>query len=378
MRILVCGGTGLVGSSILAMLVKKGYTDLHATYMSRSPRNFRNVTWHKVDLRNQAETEELFANIKPDHVYLAAAKVGGMLANTTYKAEFIYDNLAIALNVINSARKFQAERLISIGSATVYPEFAPQPIKEEYLLTGLLDPTKEPYAVAKISAAKLVRYYNEQYKTNYMSVMPTNLYGPNDNFNLETSHVLPALIRKFHLASLLEKNDIEGIKKDFRATPIGFGLDAQVDYESEESLLNALAKIGITKTNGQVIVTVWGTGEAYREFLYSEDLADACVYLMEKVDAEEIRRLSPDYFVNVGTGVDIKLKDLVEMVKQVTGFSGTVVYDAAKPEGTPRRLLDVSKINALGWKAKTDLEAGIKIVYEAYKHRLREKIAKRI
>ena len=372
MRVLVCGGTGLVGNSLLKKLIEKGYTDIHATYMSKEPNNFSDVIWHKVDLRNQQDTEELFAKLKPEHVYLAAAKVGGILANNTYKAEFIYDNLAIALNVINSAWKFGVKKLLNLGSSCIYPKFAPQPMKEEYLLTGALEPTNEPYAIAKISAIKLVRYYNEQYGTNYMSVMPTNLYGPNDNFNLETSHVLPALIRKFHLAKLLEQGDMEGIKRDFKTTPIGFGLDQQVNYESNESILGVLEKIGITKKDGQVIVTIWGTGEVYREFLYSEDLADACVYLMEKVDAEEMRKISPDYFVNVGTGKDIQIKELAEMIKRIVGFSGTIIYDMSKPDGTPRKLLDVSKINELAWRYKTDLEAGISSVYEAYKSRVEE------
>uniref|UniRef100_A0A7V4KEX6 GDP-L-fucose synthase n=1 Tax=Fervidobacterium pennivorans TaxID=93466 RepID=A0A7V4KEX6_FERPE len=366
MRVLVCGGTGLVGSAILGKLIEKGYTDIHATYMSKHPKEFPNVTWHRVDLRNQQATEELFAKIKPDHVYLAAAKVGGILANDTYKAEFIYDNLAIALNVINSAWKFGVEKLLNLGSSCIYPKFAPQPMKEEYLLTGALEPTNEPYAIAKISAIKLVRYYNEQYGTNFMSVMPTNLYGPNDNFNLETSHVLPALIRKFHLAKLLEQGDIEGIKKDFRRTPIGFGLDAQVNYESEKSVIEILERIGIRKSNGTVSVTIWGTGEVYREFLYSDDLAGACVYLMENVDAEQMKKISPDYFVNVGTGEDIKLNDLANMIKDIVGFKGEIEHDLSKPDGTPRKLLDVSKINELGWRAKMEIKEGIQHVYQTY------------
>ncbi|WP_448374703.1 GDP-L-fucose synthase family protein [Fervidobacterium sp.] len=366
MTVLVCGGTGLVGSAILEKLIEKVYTDIHATYMSKQPKEFPNVTWHRVDLRNQQATEELFAKIKPDHVYLAAAKVGGILANDTYKAEFIYDNLAIALNVINSAWKSGVKKLLNLGSSCIYPKFAPQPMKEEYLLTGALEPTNEPYAIAKISAIKLVRYYNEQYGTNFMSVMPTNLYGPNDNFNLETSHVLPALIRKFHLAKLFEQGNIEGIKKDFKRTPIGFGLDGRIDYGSKDSIIEILGKIGIKKSEGKVKVTIWGTGEVYREFLYSDDLADACVYLMEKVDAEQMKKISPDYFVNVGTGEDIKINYLAKMIKDIVGFNGEIEHDLSKPDGTPRKLLDVSKINELGWRAKTEIKEGIQHVYQNY------------
>jgi GDP-L-fucose synthase len=243
-------------------------------------------------------------------------------------------------------------------------------MKEEYLLTGSLEPTNEAYAIAKISAIKLVKYYNQQYGTNFISVMPTNLYGPNDNFNLETSHVLPALIRKFHLAKLLEQGDIEGIKRDFQKHPIGFGLDKEIDLNNEESILKILSKLGISfnssHSDSNVSVTIWGSGEVYREFLHVDDLADACVYLMENVDAEVMGRLCPDYFVNVGTGVDIKIKELAVMIKEIVGFKGDIKHDLSKPDGTPRKLLDVSKINQLGWKAKTSLEEGILKTYEEY------------
>lgn len=363
---MVCGGTGLVGGAIIGKLVEKGYTDVHATYFSKQPPRIRGVTWHKVDLRRQQDTEKLFEELRPNHVYLAAARVGGILANNTYKAQFIYDNLAIALNVIESAWKFKIDKLLNLGSSCIYPKHTPQPMKEEYLLTGPLEPTNEPYAIAKISAIKLVRYYNEQYGTNFISVMPTNLYGPNDNFNLETSHVLPALIRKFHLAKLLEQRDMDGIKKDLKRTPVGFDLDRQIDHNDEGSVVAVLERVGITRTKGKVIVTLWGSGEVYREFLYSQDLADACVYLMEKVNADDMKKLSSDYFVNVGTGKDIKINDLAKMVKEIVGFKGEIAHNLTKPDGTPRKLLDVSKINALGWRARTDLYDGIKYVYEHY------------
>jgi len=359
MRVLVLGGTGLVGSGILWKLIEKGYKEIYATYHKRLPKGeYQGVVWIEADLIKQSAVEELFSKLKPDHVYLAAAKVGGILANNTYKADFIYQNLAIAVNVIHSAYKYGVKKLLNLGSSCIYPKFAPQPMKEEYLLTGSLEPTNEPYAIAKISAIKLCRYYNEQYGTNFISVMPTNLYGPNDNFDLFTSHVLPAFIRKFHLAKLLKAQDMEGIKKDLNKNPLE-GIDGNAP---EEKILRVLSKYGI-KYNS---VTIWGTGEVYREFLYVDDLADACVYLMENVDAEDMRKLSPDYFVNVGTGQDLKVKDLAHLVKEIVGFDGDILHDLSKPDGTPRKLLDVSKINELGWKPKVSLEEGIRRTYEWY------------
>jgi len=360
MKVLVCGGTGLVGSAIVRKLIQKGYTEIHATYNLRKPHDTSQVKWSKIDLRNQKETEGLFEQLKPDWVFLAAAKVGGILANSTYPAEFIYDNLAIAFNVIHSAYKYRVKKLLNLGSSCIYPKHAPQPMKEEYLLTGSLEPTNEAYAIAKISAIKLVKYYNQQFETNFISVMPTNLYGPNDNFNLETSHVLPALIRKFHLAKLLEQGDIEGIKKDLQKYSIGFGLDKEVDYNNVESIIKVLNKLGITFHASYLSLTIWGSGEVYREFLHVDDLADACVYLMENVNASDMVKLCPDYFVNVGTGTDIKIKDLAIMIKEIVGFKGEIKHDLSKPDGTPKKLLDVSKIKQLGWEPKISLEEGIK------------------
>ncbi|EKF50162.1 nucleoside-diphosphate-sugar epimerase [Thermosipho africanus H17ap60334] len=241
-------------------------------------------------------------------------------------------------------------------------KYAPQPLKEEYLLTGELEPTNEPYAIAKISAIKLCRYFNEQYGTNFISVMPTNLYGPNDNYNLETSHVLPALSRKFHLGKLLKEERYEDIIKDIKKYQIGFGLDKEINENNPKSIEKILEKVGVTKES----ITVWGTGEVYREFMHVDDLADACVYLMENVEAEEMRKISPDYFVNVGTGEDIKIKDLVNIIKEIVGYEGNVKWDTSKPDGTPRKLLDVSKLNKLGWKAKIDLKNGIRKIYFQY------------
>jgi GDP-L-fucose synthase len=365
MRVLVLGGTGLVGSALIRKLLEKDYKEIYATYHKRLPdEEYKSLQWIKADLTRQEEVEALFSQVKPDHVYLCAAKVGGILANNTYKAEFIYENLAIAINVIHTAYKFRVKKLLNLGSSCIYPKFSPQPMKEEYLLTGPLEPTNEPYAIAKISAIKLCRYYNEQYGTNFISVMPTNLYGPGDNFNLETSHVLPALIRKFHIARLLEEGDIEGIKKDLKRHPLGFGLDGKIDFDKEESILRALESVGIYSSPPAVVL--WGSGEVYREFLYVDDLADACVFLMENVDAEDMKKLSPNYFVNVGTGEDIKVKDLAVMIKDIVGFKGEIKHDLSKPDGTPRKLLDVSKIRELGWMPKVSLEEGIRRTYGKY------------
>ena len=380
MKILVLGGTGLVGNAILRKLLEKGYADIYATYHGRNPFLSSWIKWIPADLTRQKETEELFFNLKPDHVYLAAAKVGGILANDTYKAEFIYDNTAIALNAIYAAHKCGTKKLLNLGSSCIYPKFAPQPMKEEHLLTGPLEPTNEPYAIAKIAAIKLCRYFNEQYGTNFLSVMPTNLYGPNDNFNLETAHVLPAFIRKFYLAKLLEQGDFKSAKKDLQARPIGFGFDGKIDFTDNPSVLHTLAKVGIkgpshstpppdARTSipvSPITVTIWGSGEVYREFLYVDDLADACVYLMEKIDAPHLRFHCPDYFVNVGTGEDIKIKDLALLIKEIVGFKGEIVHDLSKPDGTPKKLLDVSKLFGLGWKPKVTLKEGIRKTYEWY------------
>ncbi len=367
-KILVLGASGLVGGAIVRKLIEKGYKNIIGTYNQRKPDldKEENVKLYNLNLLNQLQTEEFFQQHKPDYVFLAAAKVGGILANDTYKADFIYENLAIALNTINASFKTGIKKLLNLGSSCIYPKYAPQPMKEEYLLTGSLEPTNEPYAIAKISAIKLCRYFNQQYGTNYISVMPTNIYGPYDNFNLETSHVLPALIRKFHLAKLLEEGDFEGIKKDFQKYPIGFGLDDKINLEDKQSILNVLKKVGIISNTSNISLTLWGSGEVYREFLYVDDLADACVYLMENVDAEDMRKLCPDYFVNVGTGEDLKIKELAMMIKDIVGFKGDIIHDLSKPDGTPRKLLDVSKIKELGWKPKVSLEEGIRKTYEWY------------
>lgn len=306
-KIYIAGHLGLVGSAIKRRLEEFDYNNLA----------FK--TSKELDLRNQQAVEEFFALERPEYVFLAAAKVGGIHANNTYPAEFIYDNLAIQLNIIHASYRCGVRKLLFLGSSCIYPKLAPQPMKEDYLLTGELEPTNEPYAIAKITGIKMCQAYNRQYGTNFISVMPTNLYGPNDNFDLETSHVLPALIRKVH--------------------------EAKAGYQPE--------------------VEIWGTGEPKREFLFVDDLADACVFLMRNYDYRDI---GP--FVNIGTGQDLTIKELAEMIKIIVGYEGTLKFNPAKPDGTPRKLLDVSKLNVLGWQANTSLEDGLKRTYEWYKANL--------
>lgn len=408
-RIFVAGGTGMVGSAIIRKLVEKGYGHIISNYHRRHPfvADLSPVTFYQIDLTDQSATERFFESNRPEYVFLAAAKVGGIVANSTYKAEFIYENMAIALNVVHASYKYGVKKLLNLGSSCIYPRMSPQPMKEEHLLTGPLEPTNEPYAIAKIAAIKLCRYYNEQYSTNFISVMPTNLYGPNDNFNLETSHVLPALLRKFHLAKLLERGDLETIKEDFKKHPLGFGLDEKVDFSDYQSIVQVLYQLGIeqnpsrndteslhsasfdkertmTSSPGKSPVTVklWGTGQVYREFLHVDDLADACVFLMENIDARDLSenhpgrkdtsgkgkfvQSLPDYFVNVGSGMELTVKALSSLIKDIVGFKGEVLHDPTKPDGMPKKLLDVSRVNELGWKPRISLEEGIKRTYEWY------------
>jgi GDP-L-fucose synthase len=300
-KIYIAGHRGMVGSSILRALQAKGYS------------NFLLKTSAELDLRNQQAVADFFATEKPDYVFLAAAKVGGIVANNTYRADFIYENMMIQSNVIHQSYLNNVKKLLFLGSSCIYPKLAPQPLKEEFLLTGLLEPTNEPYAIAKIAGIKMCDAYREQYGCNFISVMPTNLYGPNDNYDLNNSHVLPALLRKF---------------------------------------INA-------KNNGDSVVTIWGTGSPLREFLHADDLADACLFLMDKHNEAGL--------VNIGVGEDISILDLAKMVKQIVGFEGEILTDTSKPDGTPRKLMDVSKLTNLGWKASIGLEEGIKKVYEEIK-----------
>ncbi|MBX2890005.1 MAG: GDP-L-fucose synthase [Saprospiraceae bacterium] len=303
-KIYIAGHKGMVGSAILRKLQREGFE------------HFALADSRQLDLRNQLETNEFFRKEKPDYVFLAAAKVGGILANNTFRAEFLYDNLMIEANVVEAARQFGVKKLLRLGSSTIYPKLAPQPMKEEYLLTGLLEPTHEPYAIAKIAGIKLCDTYRAQYGCNFISLTPTNLYGPNDNFHPENSHVLPGLIRRFHTA----------------------------------------------KVNKDPYVTIWGTGNQRRELLHVDDLADACYFLMQHFDEPG--------FINVGTGEDIAILELAQLVQRIVGYEGEIRCDTSKPDGAPRKLLDVSKLNTLGWKAKIGLKQGISAVYDSVKGQL--------
>ena len=304
-KIFVAGHRGMVGSAILRKLKSEGYTNI----VTKSKK--------ELDLTNQFQVNHFFHFERPEYVFLAAAKVGGIKANSDFKADFIYQNLALQTNIINASYQTGVKKLMFLGSSCIYPKMAPQPLKEEYLLSGYLETSNDAYAIAKIAGIKMCQSFNQQYGTNFISVMPTNLYGPGDNYDLQSSHVLPALIRKFHEA----------------------------------------------KSNGDSEVVIWGSGNPMREFLYVEDLAEACVYLMLNYNESEI--------VNIGTGEDISIKDLALMIRDVIGFAGQIIYDSSKPDGTPRKLLDVSKIHELGWSHKTDLKRGIELTY---KHFLNESL----
>lgn len=300
-KIYIAGHRGMVGSAILRNLQARGFS------------NFILKTSAELDLRNQQQVSDFFKAEKPEYVFLAAAKVGGINANNTYRADFLYENLMIQNNVLHSAHENEVTKLMFLGSSCIYPKLAPQPLKEEYLLSGLLEDTNEPYAIAKIAGIKLCESYRRQYNSNFISVMPTNLYGPNDNYNLNNSHVLPALIRKFHEA----------------------------------------------KENKIPFVEMWGTGSPLREFLHADDMADACVYLMQNYNGQQ--------HVNIGTGVDLSIKDLALLIKKTVGYEGEIKHDLSKPDGTPRKLMDVSFLHGLGWKHKINLEEGVKSVYEDFR-----------
>ncbi len=299
-RIYVAGHRGMVGSALVRRLQEEGYNNLVLR------------TSQELDLRNQQQVSDFFKNEKPEYVFMAAAKVGGIHSNNVYRAEFIYDNTIMAANVIHEAYVNNATKLMFLGSSCIYPKMAPQPLKEEYLLTGPLEYTNEPYAISKIAGLKMCEAYRDQYGCDFISAMPTNLYGPNDNYHPENSHVLPALLRKFHEA----------------------------------------------KVNNSKQVTVWGTGKVRREFLHADDLADACVFLM--------KNYSDKPFVNIGWGTDITINELATLIARITGFDGDIVFDHSKPDGTPRKLMDTSRLNALGWKPSITLEEGIKTVYELF------------
>jgi GDP-L-fucose synthase len=357
--IFVAGGTGMVGAAIIRKLLVSGYSSVISNYHVRKPTTAfsQSVSFLPLDLTRQRDTEQFIESKRPHHVYLAAAKVGGILANETYPAQFIYENITIAGNVINAAYRCGVKKLLNLGSSCIYPKFAPQPMKEEDLLTGTLEPTNEAYAIAKIAAIKLCRYFNEQYGTNFLSAMPANLYGPHDNFNLETAHVLPALIRKFHLAKLLREGDFQSLRHDLRRSPLGFGLDEKIQFDKESSIEAVLESAGVTRN----YVLLWGSGEPYREFLHVDDLAAACVMLVEKHDFREIGE-----FVNVGAGQDMPIKELALLAKNTVGFEGEIRHDAIKKDGVPRKLLDSSRVRKLGWAPAIGLAEGVQQTHAWY------------
>lgn len=333
----------MVGSAILRNLQSKGFT------------NFVLRTHDELDLKNQAQVNAFFETERPDYVFLAAAKVGGIVANNTYKGQFIYENLMIQNNVIHASHVYGVKKLMFLGSSCIYPRLANQPIKEDELLTGLLEPTNEPYALAKIAGIKMCEAYHAQYGSDFISVMPTNLYGPNDNYDLEKSHVLPALIRKMHLGKLLMEDEWSLLRADLNKKPVE-GVNGEA---SEEDILNVLAKYGITHSK----VTLWGTGSPLREFLHVDDMAAACVYLMLTYDAPD----GVPSHVNIGSGTDLSIKALAEKVQAIVEFDGDLVWDHSKPDGTPRKLMDNSKLKSLGFVPKISLDEGIAGVYENYR-----------
>ncbi|WP_242158094.1 GDP-L-fucose synthase family protein [Aestuariivivens sediminis] len=340
-KIYIAGHRGLVGSAILNNLKQKGY------------HNFITKTHKELDLTDQLAVANFFNAEKPDYVFLAAAKVGGIVANNTYRADFIYDNLMIQNNVIHQSHVHGVKKLLFLGSTCIYPKHCPQPMKEEYLLTDTLEYTNEPYAIAKIAGIKLCESYNIQYGTNFIAVMPTNLYGPNDNFDLEKSHVLPALIRKMHLAKLVSEHRDAEVLKD-------------LGVHTMDEARAYLTRFGV----GADQVEIWGTGTPRREFLWSEDMAEACVFLMEHRNFEDTHNSEDleirNTHINIGTGVDISIKELAETIKKIVGFKGDLVFNLEKPDGTMRKLTDVSKLNALGWSHQVELVEGINKVYEWY------------
>ena len=380
-KIYVAGHMGLVGSAITAALKRKGYANI----IGRS--------FAELDLRRQDDTEAFFASEKPEAVILCAAKVGGIMANNMLRAEFIYENLMIEANVIHAAYLQGVKKLVFLGSSCIYPRDCPQPMKEDHLLTSPLEYTNEPYAIAKIAGLKMCEAYNLRYGTDFIAVMPTNLYGPNDNFNLTGGHVMPSLMRRIHLGKLLENGDFQGIRADLHRRPVD-GFDGRKD---ETVILELLEKHGIHCTfnsqlatppegghsrNSQISVSVWGTGKPLREFMYSGDMADATVFIMEKVSFRELisagagkvsGAMDPggmaevrNTHINIGTGEEITIKDLSLLLKKTTGFRGELVFDTGKPDGTPRKFLDSSKLHSLGFRHATSLREGAKKMYDWY------------
>lgn len=370
-KIYVAGHKGLVGSAIWKTLVDKGYTNLIGR------------TIDEMDLMDSHALNQFFEAEKPEFVFLAAAKVGGIIANSTYRGQFVYENLMIQNNVIHLSYLHGVKKLLFLGSTCIYPREAPQPMTEDCLLTSRLEYTNEPYAIAKIAGIIMCESYNLQYGTNFMSVMPTNLYGPNDNFNLETSHVLPALIRKIHIGKCLENNDWSAIRADLNKRPVK-GINGTA---SETDILNILSTYGILANEKGFSVEIWGSGAPMREFLWVEEMAEACVYLMEKIDFKDVvstnfsteltssgtrKDMVTDFteirntHINIGTGKEVSIKQLAELVKEKIGFNGELVFNTSKPDGTMLKRTDPSKIHSLGWHHQIEIDEGIKKLYDWY------------
>jgi GDP-L-fucose synthase len=365
-KIYIAGHLGLVGSGIWRAFERHGYCNL----MGRS--------LEELDLINQQAVDTFFETEKPEYVVLVAAKVGGIVANNTYRAQFLYENLMIEANVIHAAYKHGVKKLLFLGSSCIYPKLAPQPMKEEHLLTGPLETTNEPYAIAKIAGIRLCDAYNRQYDTNFISAMPTNMYGPGDNYHPENSHVLPAFIRRMHLAHALEKGDWESIKKVYLHENKKETAKPELPTPNSEALITWLAQSGISQlptsnSHPQTTLACWGSGSPFREFLYSDDLAEACVFLLENINYADVAFVDDtgtvQSHVNVGSGNEISIKDLAEIVAEVVGYEGSIEWDASKPDGTPRKLMDSSKIRKLGWEPKIDIREGIARAYGDFKKR---------
>lgn len=348
-KIYVAGHRGLVGSAIWSNLEQKGYTNLIGR------------TSQELDLMDERAVERFFEVEQPEYVFLAAAYVGGIVANNTYRADFIYRNMMIQNNVIGMSWRSGVKKLLFLGSTCIYPKEALQPMREDYLLTGPLEYTNEPYAIAKIAGLKMCESFNIQYGTNFIAVMPTNLYGPNDNFDLEKSHVLPAMIRKIYLAKSLMNGDMDAVRRDLdRRSVEGVSGSSEV-----QEIKDVLRKYGVTDSS----LSLWGTGKPMREFLWSEEMADASVYIMESVNFDDLKGEGPEIrncHINIGTGKEISIRDLAFLIKDIIGYEGAIGYDSSKPDGTMRKLTDVSKLNGLGWRHKIEVDEGVRRLYEWY------------
>ena len=370
-KIFVAGGLGLAGSAIIKNLLRKGYVNILTSYRNRIPKEKSKIKYFKLDLLDYIAVENFYETQKPEYVYLAAAKVGGIAANNLYRADFIYENLQVQNNIIHQSYVHGVKKLLFLGSTCIYPKDAAQPISEDSLLKSPLEYTNEPYAIAKIAGIKLCESYNIQYDTNFISVMPTNLYGPNDSFDLEKSHVLQALLRKIYLGKCLEENNWNAIREDLKKNKI-----ERIDEKSsKEKVINVMSDHGVSLNidKNEVEIEIWGSGIPRREFMHSHDMADACTHIMENINFKDIVSIKSsdskevkNTHINIGTGKDISIRDLSNLIKLIIGFKGKFYFNQDKPDGTKLKLTDPSKLHSLGWKHKVELEDGIKSLYDWY------------